>query len=96
MPDFHGKVIQQGRSLGYAPNDKGVCFGFTMRWLEASLTDKMARFIQYTKMIKNNVSQNRVDDIKQKVKQKNKLTEEEKMIRIARTIPYELGATRLR
>lgn len=41
----HQTLIKLGLKLGYSLPDKGVCNGYTMRWIEASLLDQNNTFL---------------------------------------------------
>jgi hypothetical protein len=42
---FHGDLIKCATKLGYPAEDKGICRGFTMRWIEAVITDSKDEFL---------------------------------------------------
>lgn len=48
----HNDLIQFGKKLGYSLNDKGICRGYTMRWIEATLLKQQPRFLNRTYKIK--------------------------------------------
>lgn len=41
----HTMLIKCGQKLGYSLSDEGVCYGYTMRWIEASLLGQQKRFL---------------------------------------------------
>jgi ankyrin repeat protein len=43
---IHPKLLLCAKALGYSLDMQGVCFGFTMRWIEAVLTDTTYVFFQ--------------------------------------------------
>lgn len=48
----HNDLIQCGKKLGYSLDDKGICQGYTMRWIEATLLKQQPRFLNRTYKIK--------------------------------------------
>ena len=78
--NFHKKLIDQGRSLGY-PIVDGVCVGFSMRWIEACLTNQMETFMKYASLIEKGSSQKkRIDGLREEVIQHHSLSREKQML----------------
>jgi ankyrin repeat protein len=48
---FHGDLIKCATKLGYPAEDEGVCRGFTMRWIEAVITDSKDEFLKRAEKI---------------------------------------------
>jgi hypothetical protein len=40
----HRNLIDCAKKLGYSPNDEGICYGFSMRWIEASILGVQDKF----------------------------------------------------
>jgi ankyrin repeat protein len=46
--NFHSILINCAQSLGYPATEQGLCHGFTMRWIEAMLTNTTEDFFKIT------------------------------------------------
>lgn len=47
----HHGLIRCGKKLGYFFSDEGICQGFTMRWIEATILKQQTRFLNRTLII---------------------------------------------
>ena len=80
MPFIHQSIIETGHLLGYSKSipKGGVCYGLTLKWLEACLIGEEERFIQRIKTIMNDkhLVEN-ITRIKEKIKQHEQASQEE-------------------
>ncbi|NDH09039.1 MAG: ankyrin repeat domain-containing protein [Gammaproteobacteria bacterium] len=49
--NFHQKLINFAKGLGYPVKDDGICNGFTWRWIEAILTNQTSLFLERIQII---------------------------------------------
>ncbi|NDB70600.1 MAG: ankyrin repeat domain-containing protein, partial [Methylocystaceae bacterium] len=57
---FHAALIKMNAALGYTDKTKGLCYGFTLRWLEAVFLGQEAQFMQRVQRIVQLVDENRI------------------------------------
>ena len=64
MPSFHSLILDIFSKVGYSTKE-GLCFGFSMRWIEALIINEEHQFDEHIKHLSNNLI-NAINQVKAK------------------------------